>query len=349
MFRGRKSRNWGDMLFNNVTIYERLLQINSRKIWLCRFSFILAHDKHAFLCINSHPITSALGKIMFQFGNLNPCLLKRDFFSSLQLCLSSIWAVLLFSRKIVLLFWSLFFSPFSFFCFLHREPFSTLMMKNLRSVDSLCLEWHYEESSGASYSPCWAEKSQQTVSNRGWKITADSLQQRMGEGAGKPFLFWCPGHGDNGSQGKVWGLASAKMVVVSERSSLFWNILGWVVEVHVLVSDMNSPLRWLWFLIGPLLRSAGRNQQSKWLWSLQRKMQARKERELDLSVETGNIVQAFRGPWGLCFQIRERAILRERTGAGWIPEWENGLLRLCWMKRKMKRRECCWEILFSMH
>lgn len=92
----------------------------------------------------------------------------------------------------------------------------------------------------------------------------------------------------------------------------------------------------------------GRNRQSRWLWSLQRKMQARKKRELDLSVETGNTVQAFGGPWGLCFQIRERTSLRERIGAGCSPEWENGLLRLCWMKRKMKRRERCSETLFRV-
>lgn len=37
----------------------------------------------------------------------------------------------------------------------------------------------------------------------------------------------------------MWGFASAKTVVVGERSSLFWSILRWVVEVHVLLSDMK--------------------------------------------------------------------------------------------------------------
>lgn len=77
-------------------------------------------------------------------------------------------------------------------------------------------------------------------------------------------------------------------------------------------------------------------------------MQDRKKRELDLSVGTGNTVQAFRGPWGLYFQISERTALRERIGARCTPEWENELLGFCWMKRKMKRREWCSETLFCV-
>lgn len=77
-------------------------------------------------------------------------------------------------------------------------------------------------------------------------------------------------------------------------------------------------------------------------------MQARKKRELDVSVGTGNTVQAFRGPWGLYFQISESTALRERIEAGCTPEWENELLGFYWMKGKMKRRECCSETLFCV-
>lgn len=77
-------------------------------------------------------------------------------------------------------------------------------------------------------------------------------------------------------------------------------------------------------------------------------MQERKKRELDLSVGTGNTAQAFRGPWGLYFQINERTALHERTGARCTPEWENELLGFPWMKGKMKRRECCSEALFCV-
>lgn len=77
-------------------------------------------------------------------------------------------------------------------------------------------------------------------------------------------------------------------------------------------------------------------------------MQARKKRELDLSDGTGNAVQAFRGPWGFYFQISERTSLHERIGACCTPEWENELLGFCWMKGKMKRRECCSETLFCV-
>jgi len=48
-------------------------------------------------------------------------------------------------------------------------------VEDLCSVDSLWLEWYCEKPSGASYSPCWAGKSQQIVSNGGWEKVLGSL------------------------------------------------------------------------------------------------------------------------------------------------------------------------------